>query len=90
MRNLLALFATAVLTFAGIGWYLGWYRVRPAPAPEGHRSFHVDVDGKKIGDDIHKGKVKFEEALERNGKDEGVTRADGSKTDTPPKPDSEE
>jgi hypothetical protein len=65
MRNLLALFAAAVLTFAGVGWYLGWYRVSPAPAAEGHRSFHIDVDGTKMGQDLQKGKVKIEEALDR-------------------------
>jgi hypothetical protein len=79
MRNLLALFAATVLTFAGVGWYLGWYRVSPAPAAEGHRSFHVDVDGKKMGDDLQKGKVKLEEALDRTTKDDETSRAESSK-----------
>jgi hypothetical protein len=82
MRNLLALFAAAVLTFAGVGWYLGWYRINPAPAAEGHRSFHVDLDGRKMGDDLHRGKVKLEEALERNTKDDEVSRAESSKPET--------
>jgi hypothetical protein len=81
MRNLLALFAATVLTFAGVGWYLGWYRVSPAPAAEGHRSFHVDVDGKKMGEDLQKGKVKIEEALDRTTKDDDASRVDSSKSE---------
>ena len=38
MRNLLALSAAAVLAFAGIGWYRGWYKVETEPATGGHQN----------------------------------------------------
>src|SRR3712207_7363770 len=38
VRNLLAFLAAAALTFAGLGWYLGWYKVHSASADAGHRS----------------------------------------------------
>jgi hypothetical protein len=66
MRNLLALVGAAVLTFAGVGWFLGWYHLEPAPgkAP-GHRSVTVDIDPRKIKDDIHKGEQNVERVLEQ-------------------------
>ncbi len=66
MRNLLALLGAAVLTFAGLGWYLGWYQVQPAPgASPGHQGVNVDIDARKIKADVHKGEEKIERALER-------------------------
>src|SRR5262249_36303008 len=36
MRNMLALLATAAITFIGLGWYLDWYSVQTTVAPSGH------------------------------------------------------
>ncbi len=33
MKNLLALVGAAVVTFAGLGWYLGWYNLTRQPTP---------------------------------------------------------
>ena len=52
MRNFLALVGAAVVTFAGAGWYLGWYKVSSLPAPNGRQSLQVDINGKKIDEDI--------------------------------------
>ena len=38
MRNLLAFAAAAVIAFLGVGWYLGWYAVRPVKTDPGHTS----------------------------------------------------
>jgi hypothetical protein len=66
MRNLLALLGAAVLTFAGAGWYLGWYKLQPSlSATPGHQSFNVDVNGSKMKSDIHKGEQEVEETLKR-------------------------
>jgi len=66
MRNLLALLGAAVLTFAGVGWYLGWYTLEPAPASApGRQGVTIDFDPKKIDADLHKGEQKVEEVLER-------------------------
>jgi hypothetical protein len=55
MRNLLALLAFALLTFAGVGWYLDWYKFRSTASPDGHRHLNIDIHSKKIGEDLHKG-----------------------------------
>jgi hypothetical protein len=52
MRNLLAFTAAAALTIAGLGWYLGWYKIHATPATNGHRNVNIDIDTAKIGDDI--------------------------------------
>jgi hypothetical protein len=66
MRNLLALVGAAVLTFAGAGWYLGWYKLQPAlSATPGHQSVNIDIDRHKMDADIHKGEQKVEQALEK-------------------------
>jgi|GEM_PF-1018369 len=71
MRNILALLAAGLLAFAGLGWYLGWYHVQSAPAPDGHREIKVDLDTKKIKEDVNKeikeGTQKVEELLHNKG-----------------------
>jgi hypothetical protein len=66
MRNLLALLGAAVLTFAGAGWYLGWYSFAEAPNPSpGHQNVTIDIDAKKIDADVRQGEKKVQAALER-------------------------
>jgi hypothetical protein len=56
MRNLLALLGAALVAFLGLGWYLDWYHVTPKPASAtGHRSVEIDVNTKKIGEDVEHG-----------------------------------
>jgi hypothetical protein len=59
MRNLLAFAAAAALTVAGLGWYLGWYRVHSAPVTGGHRNVNIDINTDKINDDIHRAEEKI-------------------------------
>lgn len=54
MRNLLAFLAAAAITIAGLGWYLGWYKIHATPAANGHRNVNIDIDTAKIGDDINR------------------------------------
>jgi hypothetical protein len=77
MRNLLALFAAALLTVVGVGWYLGWYKVRSQPASvPGQHSVNIDIDTNKIGTDLQKGEQKLQQFLDRkNGED--AKKADG-------------
>ena len=51
MRNLLALIGALVVGFGGLGWYLGWYKVHVAKAPDGNVRIEADVDTKKVGSD---------------------------------------
>jgi hypothetical protein len=76
MRNLLAFFAAALLTFVGLGWYLQWYKIKDAPAPQGHHNVNIDIDAVKVEQDVAKGVQKAEEKIQRVlEKDKGATDA---------------
>jgi hypothetical protein len=73
MRNLLALLGFALVTFLVVGWYLDWYHVTPrAGATPGHRSVEIDINSKKIGEDVHRGvqagEKKVQDLLDKDGK----------------------
>jgi len=51
MRNLLALVGLAVVGFAGLGWYMGWYKLSFARTTDGNLQIKTDVDTKKVGSD---------------------------------------
>jgi hypothetical protein len=55
MRNTLAFLAAALITVAAVGWYLGWYSVRPHPTSPGKQSYQIEIDTQKIGEDLSKG-----------------------------------
>ncbi len=65
MRNLLAFAGAAVLTFAGVGWYLDWYRIQTGPASMGHHHLNIDINSVKIVEDVHKGIQKGEKQLQK-------------------------
>jgi hypothetical protein len=76
---MLALFAAALLTAIGLGWYLGWYKVSSQPASvPGQHSVQIQFDTKKIGKDLEKGGEKIEQILEKT-KDEAKSSPDGKK-----------
>jgi hypothetical protein len=64
MRNLLALVGLALVLFAGLGWYLGWYKVKTAPADPGHHNVNIDVNTKKISTDLHNGEQHLQQWLD--------------------------
>jgi hypothetical protein len=66
MRNTLALLAAGVLAFAGLGWYLGWYHIKTTPTSDGHQTINVDVDTKKITEDVGKEIKQGEEYLKQH------------------------
>jgi hypothetical protein len=51
MRNLLALVGLAVVLFAGLGWYLGWYKLSVSKGDDGKLQIKADVDTQKVQDD---------------------------------------
>jgi hypothetical protein len=63
MRNLLAFTAALILTVLGVGWYLDWYRLGSAPAPDGHQKVTIDVNTAKISQDVHKAEQGLEHKL---------------------------
>ena len=64
MKNLLALLGALVVTFAAAGWYLGWYQVQSTTDANGHREVNIDLNTKKINQDINKGVEKIEKVIE--------------------------
>ena len=68
MKNLLALGAAALLGFAGIGWYLGWYKFQATPTASGEH-ISIDLNTPKIKQDVGKGKEKLRDYL--SGDDKG-------------------
>src|SRR5882672_5167424 len=42
MKNILTMAATGLVIFAGLGWYLDWYKVARTTAPDGKQ--HIDIE----------------------------------------------
>jgi hypothetical protein len=59
MRSLLTLVGAAAVTFAVVGWFLGWYKVHTTPGPDGHREVQIDFNGPKIKQDLKTGEDKI-------------------------------
>jgi hypothetical protein len=67
MRNMLAFIGAAVVTVAGVGWYLGWFTIHHGPSGDGKKSYNIELNTNKIGEDIHKGSEKLQGALKKSG-----------------------
>ena len=55
MRNLLAFLAALVLTLAGVGLYLDWFKIRTSTPSSGQRTVNIDVNTEKVGEDLQDG-----------------------------------
>jgi hypothetical protein len=66
MRNILAFLAASVIVIAGLGWYLGWYSVQSSAGAAGKRQVNVEIDSRKISDDLQRGTEKIQEAIDQN------------------------
>lgn len=90
MRNMLAFAAALGITFGVAGWYLDWYKIQSTPSTTGHHNVNVDINTKKIGEDIkrgeekliEKGSQKLQETAEKSGADEAGRRAESLKLNT--------
>ncbi|HYT93603.1 MAG TPA: hypothetical protein VEL76_33095 [Gemmataceae bacterium] len=71
LRSLLTLLGAAIVTFAIVGWFLGWYQVRTAPGPEGHRQVNIDFNGPKISKDLSTATNKIKNTLQPKGASSG-------------------
>jgi hypothetical protein len=84
MRNILASLAAGVIILGGLGWYLGWFQFQSAPTADGHREVKIEVDGKKIAEDVskgvHQGTQKVEDFLhlQKDGKSPTFTPGSAS------------
>ncbi len=71
MRNMLALFGAALLTVVGMGWYLGWYKVRNQPASvPGQHSVNIDINTNKITADLQQGEQRLQQWLDKKNGEE--------------------
>jgi hypothetical protein len=82
MKNLLALLGALVVTFFAVGWYLDWYKIQSTTDSAGHREVNIDLNTKKINEDIRKGADKVEKVIEHKQ----TTGTDGSTVPPPPLP----
>lgn len=58
MKNLLSMTAAGLVIFAGLGWYLDWYKVQRTQLPDGHQSIGIDVNTSQIKNDLQRGRDK--------------------------------
>jgi hypothetical protein len=79
MRNLLVLVAMAVLTFAAVGYYLDWYQIDRTTSLSGRQQFNIEIDGKKIAADVHRGAergaAKVQDLLEKHRQAEAASKS---------------
>jgi hypothetical protein len=62
MRNLLALVGAAVVGFAGLGWYLGWYHIGTDSG-----KVEVEINAKKVISDVKAGEKKAADFVNKSG-----------------------
>jgi hypothetical protein len=72
MKNLLALVGAVVVLVAGLGWYLGWYKIGAEKSDPGHPKFNVEVEADKIKADLKKGKETVGEFIKEHESGKGV------------------
>ena len=66
MRNILAFLAASVICIAGLGYYLGWYSVQSSAGAAGKRQVNIDIDSRKISDDLQKGTEKIQQVIDQS------------------------
>ncbi len=67
MRNLFALVGAAVVAFAVIGWFRGWYSFQAVPTAPGHYNVNIDVNRGKISSDVGTAKQVIADKLQGSG-----------------------
>ncbi len=69
MRNLLAFSMALLLTLAGVGWYLDWFRIQTTAGSDGHSHVNLDVNTVKAYQDVSKAATKGAELLDKKAKE---------------------
>lgn len=67
MKNMLTMAATGLVIFASLGWYLDWYKVNRTATPDGRQHITIDLNTKRIGSDIERGKAQVTGYLNNGG-----------------------
>ncbi len=66
MRNILAFLAAMVIMIGGTGWYLGWFSVQSTAGSAGKRQVNIEVDSRKISEDLQKGTEKIQQVIDQS------------------------
>jgi len=82
MRNLLAFFAAAVITLAAVGWYRDWFQIQSQSKAPGSRSVEININTRKIDEDLKKGEQKIIEKTEQKLREQKDTTQDSNKAST--------
>jgi len=64
-----------------VGWYLGWYSVQSTAGPPGSGKSNLEVDSRKISEDLHKGTEKIQQVIDQNKAADSTNPADKSRLD---------
>jgi hypothetical protein len=66
MRSLFAFLGGALVAFLAIGYYCNWYSIKTEPGAEaGHTRIGIDINGKKVKDDVEHGVQAGTESLQK-------------------------
>src|SRR6185312_10344748 len=76
MRNMLAFLAAATLTLFAVGWYLDWFHLQSVPGNSGHRNVTIDINTRKIQQDLTEAEHKVEKKLAEKSSSTAQTTAD--------------
>lgn len=87
MKNTLAFIGAAVVVFLGLGLYLGWYTFKRQPSSPGKTRIEVDINQRKIGEDVKTGAEKVKDAIDKAQEDHDQSPPPaGSSTSAKPGP----
>jgi hypothetical protein len=73
MRNILAFIGALVVTLVVVGWYEDWFQLRTTPGADGNRNLSIDIDSKKVTDDVKKTENEIQHLLDEHAKAAGQT-----------------
>lgn len=76
MRNLLTLLGALLVVFLAVGYYFNWYSIRTEPGAEpGHTRIGIDINGKKVKEDVQNGVQAGSDSLQK------LVNKDGKKSE---------
>ena len=52
LKNLLSMIVAGILIFAGLGYYLDWYKIQRTPGPDGQQNITIGVNTNEIKKDF--------------------------------------
>lgn len=67
MKNILTMAATGLVIFAGLGWYLDWYKVKRTASADGKQHISIDLNTNRIGADLQRGREQVTQYLNQGG-----------------------